>query len=75
MLHLSSNLLSKDTPSFWNNWKSLNGNSQSHTSLIDGFINHNDIANRFAHVYESVYKRSTADECLHKKFDYEYSDY
>ena len=72
---LSSNLLSKDTPSFWNNWKSLNGNSRSHTSLIDGCINHNDIANRFANVYESVYKRSTADDCLHNKFDYEYSNY
>ena len=72
---LSSNLLNKDTISFWKNWKNINGNSQTYSSMIDGFINHVDIANRFAYVYESVYKRSSADDCLRNKFDSSYSEY
>ena len=72
---LSSNLLNKDTFSFWRNWKSLNGNSQSHSTMIDGCINHKDIANRFANVYESVYKHSNADDCLRNKFKNDYFDY
>ena len=72
---LSNHLLNKDTNSFWNSWKQINGNSRSFSSMIDGCINHEDIANRFADVYKSVYKRSSADDKLRSEFNEKYSSY
>ena len=72
---LSSNLLNKDTSTFWKNWNSLNGNTRSFSSMIDGCINHKDIADRFANVYQSVYKRSTSDDNLRNQFDSRYANY
>ena len=72
---LSNNLLNKDSQSFWKNWKSLNGDSQSYSSMIDGYINHNDIANQFATVYKNVYKDSVANDNLRHKFSHTYTIY
>ena len=72
---LSNNLFNKDSLSFWKTWKSLNGQSQSFSSMIDGCINHKDIANRFAHVYEDVYKNSPANDNLRNKFNHDYPLY
>ena len=69
---LSNNLLNKDTNSFWKNWNSLNGNSRSFSSMIDGCIDHQDIADRFATVFQNVYKRSNADDVLREKFNHQY---
>ena len=48
---LSDNLLTKDKDSFWKNWNQLNGKSRSLSSMIDGFIDHDAISNRFADVF------------------------
>ena len=72
---LSSNLLNKDTNSFWKNWNSLNGNPRSFSSMIDGCINHKDVADRFANVYQSVYKRSASDDNLRNQFNHKYTHY
>ena len=69
---LSDNLLTKDKDSFWKNWNQLNGKSRSLSSMIDGFIDHDAISNRFADVFRGIYKSSEANDKLRAQFDHDY---
>ena len=51
---LCSNLQSKNNMGFWKSWKQLTNVRASNSSMIDGCINHKDIANAFAESYKSV---------------------
>ena len=72
---LANNLLSKDNNSFWKNWNKLKGGNVSSSSIIDGSISHDDIANTFASYFKSVYSKSNADDVLKQKFESSYNEY
>ena len=72
---LSDNLLNKDSDSFWKSWNQLNGNSRSFSTMIDGYVDHNDITNRFADVFKDIYKSSEANDKLHSQFDHDFYPY
>ena len=72
---LSENLLTKDTDSFWKSWNQLNGNSRSFSTMIDGFVDYNDITNRFANVFKDIYKGSEANDKLRSQFDQKFPPY
>ena len=66
---LGANLQSKDFNSFWRNWKQLNGKDTSHSSMIDGYVDHAEIADHFANVFKGIYKGSEADDKLRRSFE------
>ena len=72
---LANNLLSKDNNSFWKNWNKLKGGNVSSSSIIDGSISHDDIANTFANYFKSVYSKSNADDVLKQEFESNYDAY
>ena len=43
--------------------------------MIDGCINHKDIANAFAYSYKSVYSSSDANDSLKSKFEERFISY
>ena len=43
--------------------------------MIDGYVDHNDITNRFADVFKDIYKSSEANDKLHSQFDHDFYPY
>ena len=72
---LSDNLLSKDKDSFWKSWNQLNGKNRSFSTMIDGFVDHDAITNRFADVFKDIYKSSEANDKLRSQFHHDYHPY
>ena len=72
---LCDDLLNKDSTRFWKTWNHVNGNKEPPSSIIDGCINYNDIANCFSSTYSSVYTNSPANDQLREKFTHEYGEY
>ena len=74
-VELSNNILNKDSTRFWKNWNQINGNVNPPGSMIDGFVNYDDIANCFSNTYSSVYRDSPANDQLCDNFYEKYRDY
>ena len=72
---LSDNLLQSDTSSFWKNWRHINGDHRSTSSMIDGLVDYGDIANRFSTFFGNVYKDSHANDVLKQRFKDDYPMY
>ena len=72
---LSNDLQSKNNGNFWRSWKQLNNSRPSNSSMIDGCIKHNDIADAFAESYKSVYTNSDANESLKSTFEQRFGTY
>ena len=72
---MSTNLLSKDYNSFWKNWRQSTGNGRACSSMIDGFVDHKEIADCFATVYKGIYRSSVADDKLRTSFNEAFSPY
>ena len=72
---LSQNLLEKDSNSFWQSWNQINGSLDPPSSMIDGFIKYDDIANCFSRSFSSVYVDSPSNDALKHKFFRDYHDY
>ena len=72
---LSDNLLNKNSTRFWKNWNQINGNVDPPSSMIDGFVKYDDIANCFSNTYSSLYRDSPANDLLREKFFKKYRDY
>ena len=72
---MSTNILSKDYNSFWKNWKQQTGNGRNFSSMIDGFIDHKEIADCFASMYKGIYRKTAADDNLRSAFDTSFSSY
>ena len=72
---LTSDLLTRDTNSFWKKWKSLKGPNAPNCSMIGGSIGDKDIANCFASTYKSFYSESPANSALRSRFHTEYETY
>ena len=72
---ISSNLLNKDSNSFWKSWNQMNGGKEPPSSMIDGSMNFGDIANCFSKTYSSVYTNSASNDTLREKFNREYGAY
>ena len=72
---MSTNLLSKDYNSFWKNWRQNTGNGRACSSMIDGFVDHKEIADCFATVYKGIYRSSVADDKLRTSFNEAFSPY
>ena len=53
--NIYSDLLNRDSTSFWKSWNSLNKVGNSHVSRIAGETDEKNIANVFASYFESVY--------------------
>ena len=66
---MGMNLQSKDFNSFWRNWKQFNGKDTSHSSMIDGYVDHGEIADNFANVFKGIYKGSVANDKLRESFE------
>ena len=69
---LADNLLQKDNHSFWKNWNRLKKGHGDSSTMINGCISHDDIANTFADYFKSVYTKSNADDKLKTKFENTY---
>ena len=72
---ISNNLLNKDSTGFWRSWNQINGGSEPPSSMIDGSMNYDDIANCFSRTYSSIYTDSPANCVLREKFNQEYRTY
>ena len=72
---LSNCLLDKDCNKFWKTWNQMNGTSQINSSMIDGYVDNTDIANRFASNLKRVYSDSPANDKLKEQFNIRYSQY
>ena len=74
---LHNNLIGKDPIKFWKSWKSIHGSGRDNAIRIDGFVKDDDIANRFADSFRSVYQSNdpTRVSELSNQFDDLYSDY
>ena len=72
---LSTNLLSKDYNSFWKNWKQQTGNRRDFSTMIDGFVDHKEIADCFSSMYKGIYRSSVADDNLRTAFNQSYPSY
>ena len=72
----SSNLLSKDSDTFWKNWNKLESKNNEVTR-IDGCTKHSDIANSFAKTFSEVYESTDviAESKLHERFSQEFTKY
>ena len=73
--NLSNDLLNKDCNNFWKTWKQVNGSHNPPSSMIDGFVKYDEIANGFSDTYSQVYKDSVANNLLRDKFNREYCKY
>ena len=73
--HLTNNLLDKDGNSFWKSWNQVNGSLDPPSSMIDGFIKYDDIANCFSRSFSSVYIDSPSNDALKQKFVHDFHTY
>ena len=72
---LSNNLLNTNKNTFWKNWNRINGGSDPPSTMIDGSVNYDDIANSFSSTYKSVYANSDANDKLRCTFENVYPSY
>ena len=73
--HMSNALLNSDKNEFWKKWNQANGGSNPPSSMINGFVNYQDIAQCFASTYKSVYVNSESNDKLRERFEREYPAY
>ena len=72
---MTNNLLEKDGNSFWKSWNQVNGSLDPPSSMIDGFIKYDDIANCFSRSFSSVYIDSPSNDAQKQKFVHDYHTY
>ena len=69
------NLLRKNYVSFWKNWRQITGNARTYSTMIDGHVNHVEIAECFSENYSSVYKGTDSNSKLKDQFDRSFPSY
>ena len=72
---LCNNLLNKNYDDFWKNWNHLNGKVDVCSSMIDGCIDKQQIADTFAESFRKIYSGSTANDKLRSDFLTEFASY
>ena len=73
--NLSNNLLDKENDGFWKSWNQLNGSQRTGSTMINGFVDHDDIASTFADTYKKVYSDSPSNDRLKNKFNDRFQEY
>ena len=68
---LCTNLIDKDTASFWRAWKSMSQSKEPFTPQIDGLTSNDCIADRFADVFSDIYGKndSSSHSSLRREFE------
>ena len=72
---LTGHLINNDNGNFWRSFSQINGKTQINSSVIDGFIDHTDIANAFSSNLKRVYTDSPANQRLKNIFHTRFHDY